>query len=55
MIDQKTNQRQGKLEMDLNTLLKEKNLEKIGEEYSLTGASGGLATIKLNMTLRVSF
>ncbi|XP_068219497.1 extended synaptotagmin-2-B [Palaemon carinicauda] len=53
VIDQKTSAVQGKLELDLNLLLKEKNLEIIGEDYSLSGASGGLAAIKLSLTLRI--
>lgn len=54
VIDQKTNQIQGKVELDLNVFLKERKLEVIGEDYSLSGASGGLSTLKLNITLRVS-
>ncbi|XP_066980782.1 extended synaptotagmin-2 isoform X15 [Macrobrachium rosenbergii] len=53
VVDQKTNTVQGKLELDLNMLLKEKNLEIVSEDYSLSGASGGLAAIKLSLTLRI--
>ncbi|XP_076060219.1 extended synaptotagmin-like protein 2 isoform X3 [Oratosquilla oratoria] len=53
VIDQKTGQVQGKAEIDLNTLLREKSLEIVGEEYILSGASGGLASVKLTLTLRV--
>ncbi|XP_042884995.1 extended synaptotagmin-2-A-like isoform X9 [Penaeus japonicus] len=53
VIDQKTNQIQGKVELDLNVFLKERKLEVIGEDYSLSGASGGLSTLKLNITLRI--
>ncbi|KAB7501178.1 Extended synaptotagmin-2 [Armadillidium nasatum] len=53
VMDQKTNQRQGKLQIDLNSLLKQKTMETIGEEFSLSGAAGGRATIKLNLTLRI--
>ncbi|RXG73103.1 Extended synaptotagmin-2 [Armadillidium vulgare] len=53
VMDQKTNQRQGKLQIDLNSLLKQKAMETIGEEFSLSGAAGGRATIKLNLTLRI--
>lgn len=54
VIDQKTNQIQGKVELDLNVFLKERKMEVVGEDYSLSGASGGLSTLKLNITLRVS-
>ncbi|XP_063611608.1 extended synaptotagmin-2-like isoform X4 [Penaeus indicus] len=53
VIDQKTNQIQGKVELDLNVFLKERKMEVIGEDYSLSGASGGLSTLKLNITLRI--
>lgn len=53
VIDQKTSTVQGKLELDLNLLLKERKLEVVGEEYSLSGASGGLAGLKLSLTLRI--
>lgn len=54
VIDHKTNQLQGKIELDLNVLLKERNLEMLNEDHSLSGASGGLASLKLSLTLRVS-
>ncbi|XP_037798979.1 extended synaptotagmin-2-like [Penaeus monodon] len=53
VIDQKTNQIQGKVELDLNVFLKERKMEVVGEDYSLSGASGGLSTLKLNITLRI--
>ncbi|XP_047484093.1 LOW QUALITY PROTEIN: extended synaptotagmin-1-like [Penaeus chinensis] len=53
VIDQKTTQIQGKVELDLNVFLKERKMEVIGEDYSLSGASGGLSTLKLNITLRI--
>lgn len=53
VVDQKTGTTQGKLELDLNFLLKERKLEVIGEEFSLSGASGGLAALKLSLTLRI--
>ncbi|XP_071513243.1 extended synaptotagmin-2-B isoform X7 [Panulirus ornatus] len=53
VLDHKTNQLQGKIEVDLNVLLKERNLEILNEEHTLSGASGGLAALKLNLTLRI--
>ncbi|XP_042220250.1 extended synaptotagmin-1-like isoform X3 [Homarus americanus] len=53
VIDHKTSQVQGKIELDLNVLLKERNLDVKNEEYPLSGASGGLAALKLNITLRI--
>lgn len=53
MIDHKTSVVQGRIEVDLNVLLKERNLEILNEDYSLSGASGGLATLRVNLTLRV--
>ncbi|XP_069186651.1 extended synaptotagmin-2 isoform X5 [Procambarus clarkii] len=53
VIDHKTSQIQGKIELDLNVLLKERNLEVKNEEYTLSGASGGLASLKLTLTLRI--
>lgn len=54
VVDKKTDTVQGKVELDLKVLLKERNLEILNEEYSLSGASGGLAVLKLNLSLKVS-
>ncbi|KAK3874658.1 hypothetical protein Pcinc_020410 [Petrolisthes cinctipes] len=53
VIDHKTSVVQGRIEVDLNVLLKERNLEVLNEDYSLSGASGGLATLKVNLNLRI--
>uniref|UniRef100_A0A0P4VZS7 Uncharacterized protein n=2 Tax=Scylla olivacea TaxID=85551 RepID=A0A0P4VZS7_SCYOL len=53
VVDNKTATVQGKIELDLKVLLKERNLEIMNEEYSLSGASGGLASLKMNLSLRV--
>ncbi|XP_053633572.1 extended synaptotagmin-2-B isoform X4 [Cherax quadricarinatus] len=53
VIDHKTSLVQGKIELDLNVFLKERNMEVKNEEYSLSGASGGLASLKLTLTLRI--
>lgn len=51
--DKKTETIQGKLELDLNILLKNEKMEVMGEEYSLSGSTGGMATVKLNLSLRI--
>lgn len=53
VLDNKTSTVQGKIELDLKILLKERNLEIMNEEYSLSGASGGLASLKMNLSLRI--
>ncbi|KAK4310042.1 hypothetical protein Pmani_018372 [Petrolisthes manimaculis] len=53
VIDHKTSVVQGRIEVDLNVLLKERNLEVLNENYPLSGASGGLATLKVNLNLRI--
>lgn len=53
VVDKKTDVVQGKIELDLKVLLKERNLERMNEEYSLSGASGGLAVLKLNISLKI--
>ena len=53
VLDQKTGGLQGKLEYDLNLLLQQKGLEVTGEMFSLSGAQGGMAEVKLTLTLRV--
>ena len=54
-MDAKTNTLQGKMELDLNTLMHKKDMEALGESYSLMGSTGGLASVKLTCTLRVWF
>lgn len=53
MVDKKTDTVQGRIELDLKVLLKERNLEVLNEEYALSGASGGLSVLKLNLSLKV--
>lgn len=53
VVDKKTDVVQGKIELDLKVLLKERNLERMNEEYSLSGASGGLAVLRLNISLKI--
>ena len=41
--------------MDLNVLFAKRELEALGEEFPLMGSAGGLASIKLTITMRVIF
>lgn len=53
VVDHRNGGLQGRVEVDLNTLLQKKALEELATTYSLSGAQGGMAEIKLTITLRV--